>query len=474
MQTIISKSDFLLYLDAPRHLWAKKHGQLEDYIPSAYDQHLMAQGQEIEKWAVRYIQDVILPQYNSPIFAAQRKFIDNHFEVIVDGLVYDPDSEIYDLYEIKSSTSVTTAHIYDVAFQTLVCKANIPIGKTFLVHLNKDYIRDGEVELDKLFVVEDLSEEVASKREEILILREQAWRDISLESYETVQDCLKPNDCPCKKLCHPNLPADPIYNLPRLHKNKARDLKSKGKLGIKDIPDGYKLSDKQQLHVDVVKSGKPHLDSAAVESELAQITAPIYFLDYETYNPGIPWFDDYRPYQQIVFQYSLHIVQDGEIEIEHFECLETGTSDSALGLLEKLTNQMGGTGSVVVWNKSFEAGRNREMGILYPQFKEFLDSLNDRMFDLAVIFQKGYYVHSDFFGSYSIKKVLPVLAPDVSYDDLSIPDGTQAMLAWAEIMTGDLSRDEIENSKGELLAYCKLDTFAMIRIWQAIQKILEE
>ena len=474
MQFTITKSDFLFYMDAPRHLWAKKHGQLDNYVPSPYDQHLMAQGQEIEKWAERYIQEIVLSEYNSPIiFEAQRKFVDKHFEVIVDGLVYDPDSKMYDLYEIKSSTSVKTEHVYDATFQSIVCEANIPLRKTYLVHLNKDYVRDGETELEKLFAVEDLSEEVAAKKEEILLLREQAWRDISLDSYESVQDCLKPNDCPCKKLCHPNLPADPIYNLPRLHKNKARDLKSKGILSIKDIPDGYKLSDNQQLHLKVFKSGRPFLDTAAVASELAQLSPPIYFLDYETYNPAIPWFDGYHPYQQVVFQYSLHIFRGEGSELEHFEWVETGAGDPALKILESLAENIGETGSVVVWNKSFEAGRNREMGLLYPQYKELLESINDRMFDLAVLFQKGYYVHADFFGSYSIKKVLPVLAPDVNYDELAIPDGTQAMVAWAKIMAGDLSVDEAEKTESDLLTYCELDTMAMVRIWQAVLKILE-
>lgn len=468
---MITKSDFLLYLDAPRHLWAKKHQRLEEISPAAFSQHLMAQGQEVEIWGQRYIQEIVLPQYRNPGFELQRKFIDGHFEVIVDGLIYDSEAKVYDLYEIKSSTSVKKENFYDAAFQTLVCEANIPLRKIFIVHLNKDYIRNGEIDVSQLMVADDVTEKVDALKEEVRMLREQAWQDVSLDSYESVEDCLKPKVCPCKKLCHPNLPDNPIYNLPRLHKKKARQLKTQGIIAMKDIPAGFPLSDNQQLHLDVIKVGEDYLDSVAVKDELNKMKYPLYFLDYETYNPGIPMYDGYRPYQQIVFQFSLHIIRDNDQPLEHYECLVTDAKDPALKLVEELSKKIGDSGSVIVWNKAFEAGRNKEMAALYPEYAEFLGSINDRMFDLAVIFQKGYYVHPDFFGSYSIKKVLPVLAPEISYEGLPIPEGTQAMLAWAKIMEGEFSNDEIEQTKEDLLKYCKLDTFAMVRIWEVIEKI---
>ncbi len=469
---MLTKSDFLLFLEAPRHLWAKEHGQLEEFTLSDYERHLMIQGQEIEGWAQRYIQEYVMTQYLSPELQTQKSFSTDDFQVIADALIYDFEEKVYDLYEIKSATSVKKENLYDACFQTIVCGKEISLRDVYIVHLNGDYVRAGEINLQELFIVENVSEKVEGLKAEVKTLQGMALRDISQKDYQLVEDCLNPKTCPCPSLCHPNLPADPIYNIPRLHKNKKRDLKSRGLLSINDIPDGYLSSENQLLHASVVKSGNPHQDSAAILSDLEELQFPFYFLDYETYSPAIPMFNGYHPYQQIVFQYSLHILQQNGSPEEHFECLVTDMEDPAKKIVEQLSNEIGKTGTVIVWNKGFEAGRNKEMARLYPKYKSFLEDVNERIYDLADIFRKGYYVHPDFFGSYSIKKVLPVMAADVNYDGLPIPEGTQAMMAWAKIMQGELSVANKNQVEKDLLAYCKMDTFAMFRIWQELSQIV--
>jgi len=276
------------------------------------------------------------------------------------------------------------------------------------------------------------------------------------------------------KLCHPALPGYPIYDLPRLNERKARDLKSQGFLSLTDIPDGFPISAKQNLHVEAVKSGEPVLDINAIQGELVKLKYPLYFLDYETYNPGVPWHDGYKPYQHMVFQYSLHIFETQESEPIHYEYLAIVEGDPGVKLVEHLSNHIGNIGSVIVWYKAFEAGRNKEMAEMYPEYRDVLLNINDRVHDLMEVFSKGYYVHPDFHGSASIKNVLPVLVQDyaLKYDELPIPKGDEAMIAWASIMKGVFFQEEIEKTRQDLLQYCELDTMAMVKIWETLGQIV--
>lgn len=471
---MITKSDFLLFLQAPMHLWASKNNQLEILVPSVYNRHLMEQGKDIEKIAKEFMQNYLAKKYNSFTIETEQTFTDGHFQTRVDALVHDTEDNVYDIYEIKSSTSVKKEHIYDVTFQRLVCEASIAVRNVFLVHVNKEYIRMGDLDLDQFFEITDLNEEIDKLRTTVSALREKAWKVTTNPTPGGILECVKPKVCPSPKLCHPILPEYPIYDLPRLFGKKARDLKAQGVLAIKDIPEGYELSDRQNQHVEAVKWGEPLIDHAAINTELAKLEYPLYFLDYETYAPGIPAYDGYKPFQQMVFQYSLHVFDAPESDPKHFEFLATEASDPGIKLAAHLAQHIGETGSVIVWNTSFESGRNKEMAQMYPDYSEFLLSINDRIFDLMVVFSKGYYIDPDFHGSASIKNVLPVIAADygLEYDKLAIQRGDEAMIAWAEIIAGTISKDQIEQSKQDLLDYCELDTMAMVKIWEALQALV--
>jgi hypothetical protein len=470
---MITKTDFIIYLfDTPLHLWAEKHGKIE-IVPSPYALHIMEQGKEIEKLANKFLQGDLGTTGHE--LMPQKTFTDGDYQARVDVLALDTSNQVYDIYEIKSSTSVSKDYIYDVAFQHVVCEASIPVRNVYLVHLNKDYVRTGEIDINQLFVVEDLSEDSKNIRDEVITTREAARQVAAQASHEGILNCVKPNSCPCPSLCHPELPEYPIYNIPRLNQNKARGLISGDVWGMKDIPDDFPLSDRQNLHVMAVKHGKPLIDIAAIKGDLQQLEYPLYFLDYETYNPAVPLFDGYKPYQHIVFQYSLHVIPEPESAPEHFACLITEEGDPGAKIVEHLAQHLGRSGSVIVWNKSFEAGRNKEMAGMYPEYADFLLGTNDRIYDLMDCFSKGYYVHPDFHGSASIKNVLPVLVDDgdLNYESLSISKGDEAMLAWANMITGRIPNEQISQMREDLLRYCKLDTLAMVKIWEFLRAIVE-
>ena len=198
------------------------------------------------------------------------------------------------------------------------------------------------------------------------------------------------------------------------------------------------------------------------------MTFPLYFLDYETYGTPIPLLDGYKTNQQIVFQVSVHKL-DADGTLEHFEYLADGLPGATSGLLEALRGCMGPVGSVIVWYEPFEKARNLELAELHPEHRDFLEDINNRVFDLMKVFKEDYQ-HPDFQGSASIKKVLPVLLPELSYKTLDIQNGTMALSEWEKMIKGGMSDDDIEKTKANLLKYCALDTMAMVEIFEVLRR----
>ena len=300
--------------------------------------------------------------------------------------------------------------------------------------------------------------------------------------------CLKPKECPCLDLCHPNLPEYSIFDIARINKTKAQKLKDEGILDIQDVPKDFKLSKKQEIQVQAAQTNNVLINMPKIAHDLEKLKYPLYFLDYETFPSALPLFNGYHPHQHLTFQYSLHIVPNDnkamhdDSQITHKEFLSINQENPGMLLVEKMKQDICDSGSVLVWNKTFECGRNKEMAELYPEYKDFLVGLNNRVYDLGDPFNKCWYVDPKLKGSWSIKNVLPVLVPELSYDGMSIGKGDQAMLAWWKMVYGDSSLTVAANGykqpvrhnrdlEKDMLKYCELDTWAMVKIWRKLEKV---
>jgi len=174
----------------------------------------------------------------------------------------------------------------------------------------------------------------------------------------------------------------------------------------------------------------------------------------------------------MTFQFSLHVQEAPNSPLKHFAYLAKDWEDPSLGLAAELKKLIGPTGSVIAWNMGFEKGCNSEMSERYPQFLDFFEDINNRMFDLMQVFKKGYYVHKDFHGSASIKKVLPVIVPELSYNALAIHEGGTASNRWGDMIKPETSKEVKIETYDNLLKYCELDTLAMVKILDELRKIL--
>jgi hypothetical protein len=279
-----------------------------------------------------------------------------------------------------------------------------------------------------------------------------------------------------------------VHDLNRIGNSKKylAELLDEGILEIDDVPEDERLKPKENQNqngkdtalpkklnqVRVYKSQKPLIDVKAIKRELDSLSFPLYFLDYETYPAPIPLYNGYHPYQQIVFQYSLHILKSKNSELFHFEKIILDGEPSEQ-IAKGLSDHIGNKGTIISWYKAFENSRNRELAELLPNYKDFFHNIIARTYDLMDIVEKQYFVHPGFQGRSSIKKVLPVMAPDLSYDSLGVKNGTDAIDAYGQIIKKEIIGEEKIKKEQEMLEYCKLDTYAMYKIWREFYKLVK-
>ncbi|MEI6835684.1 MAG: DUF2779 domain-containing protein [Candidatus Falkowbacteria bacterium] len=498
----ITKTIYLQFIACPKNTWLQlnKPELAASFALSDFEKSLVAKGNLVELWARKlFSQGVMVEEFGhlgheitqkhlaekSPVIF-QSTFIKDNFFSKNDVLEYDSATDSWNLYEIKGTNTLNenenenlADHIDDAAFQLVILQdLGIRINKISILHLNRDYIRGEEIEVRDLFLVEDVSETV---KDRITLTTEKmklAARFLSYEDESALEcQCLyrgRSNHCSTFSYSHPEVPVYSVHDLSRIgnSKKKLANLVDSNIFSLEDISNHHIFSKTQQNQIAVHKSQLPLIDLESIRSELATLVYPLYFLDYETYPAAIPLFKGFKPYQQIPFQFSLHVLRSENSELEHFEYLQTEAVDPSLGIIESLKKIIGPVGSIIVWNKKFEQGINAALAKRHPDDAAFLNDINERVYDLIDIFQKQFYVHHGFKGKTSIKNVLPVLVPDLSYKSLEIQKGDVAMEAWYEMVFGDLTPEEKTIISKNLLDYCCLDTYAMYAIWQKLRELL--
>ena len=393
------------------------------------------------------------------------------------------EDKIFDLYEIKSSTKVKDEHIPDLAFQTIVIEnSNFKVRNTYVLYVNKEYVRKGEIEPAGISKKENVTEKV---REAIPETLENIGKALKVLESKTMPD-ISPRHLngdmgewlDIYQIIKGKLPQYSIYKLAGLKPEIAAWLEDNGIEALHDVPLDGPLNERQLRQVMTMKSGEQKIDREEIKNFLDDLEYPLHFFDYETAMGVIPAFDGYKPYQQIPFQYSLHILPKPGGELTHKEYLHTDNSDPVPELLKHLQKDFEGKGSVISWSMKFEKARNTQMAEQYPKYAKILQNINDRMVDLMIPFSKGWFVDKDFFGSASIKAVLPVLLPELSYKKLEIGGGADAQRIWMEtVLKGlnsgwDPNSTEREKIFADLRKYCTLDTYAMYAIYQYLLKVI--
>ncbi len=377
----------------------------------------------------------------------------------------------FDLIEVKSTASAKDEHIPDVAVQMHVVEGcGIPIRRAYLMHINTTYVYPGgDHDLGQLFSLRDVTDEVRGyAEEEMLDELSQMWE--SLEQTETLdietgRHCIRPYTCPFFGHCHRGEPDHPIRLLPSLTLRTYERLKAAGISNVDSIPSDFPgLSALQRRARDSAISGEAFV-GADLAARLADISFPASFLDFEALSSAVPMYVGTRPFQAIPFQWSLH-VREADGRLQHKAFLAEGSQDPREALVIRLLADIPSTGSIVTYS-NYERSVLRGLAQTFPQYESSLLALCDRITDLYRLI-RGHYYHPAFHGSFSIKSVLPAIAPDLSYEGLEIVEGRAAAAAYARSIAARTPPSERASIRESLLAYCERDTEAMLHVYEAL------
>jgi len=400
-------------------------------------------------------------------------FLYNDVLAALDVLVKDHDG--WKAYEVKSSTKVSDTYIKDAAIQYYtITNSGIELKDISIVYINNQYVKNGEIDINELFTVESVLDQVLEFLPRIPN-EVQRLKNV-IESPEIPQvnigpHCSDPYDCDFKGTCWKHIPEYSVFDISRLNSDKKFDLYNQGIVTLDQIDlSQVDLNPNQVLQVQSELSGSSHIDTEEIRNFTSELNYPLYFLDFETIGPAVPIYDGSRPYQQLVFQYSLHIQETSTSEIEHREYLAVPTEDPRIGFIEQLIQDCGKSGDILVYNISFERGKLNDLIESFPEYSNELRGIVNRLKDLMIPFQQKWYYTPEMRGSYSIKSVLPALIPELSYNDLDIKEGGTASNTFLSMVNGTFEGD-VEETRKQLLEYCELDTYAMVKILDVLKEV---
>ena len=366
--------------------------------------------------------------------------------------------EEWDLYEVKGGTGIKEVYLKDIAFQYYVLKnSGLPIRKAYLVYINNQYVRNGALDLDQLFLFEEVTQKAIEReglvREEIGRLR--GILAGGLPGIDIGEHCSDPYPCDFQGHCWAHIPEYSVLDLVKRGANPW-DLYRQGFLRLEDIPKEL-LSPVQLLQVEAYLDQKEFVNAEGIRDFLSTLWYPLYFLDFETFMTAIPIYDGTKPYQQVPYQYSLHSLQGEHSGLGHSEFLAPPKTDPRRPLVEKLVGDIPDNACVLAYNASFEKTILNQLADWFPEHRQALEEIIDNLRDLAVPFRSRDIYRWEMKGSYSQKMVLPALIPGMTYQGMEISDGGMAMEGYFRMCEGQ-DPDEIEKVRKALLEYCRMDT----------------
>ena len=484
---LISKSKYLEGLQCHKLIWFRYNAK--DKIPpiDASTQAIFDQGHLVGNYAKKLFRGGVEIEAKPWEFAAiEKQSMDaltkrvplfeagfSHNGAFARFDILNPIGNMeWDLVEVKSSTEVKEVNIDDLSVQYYIAAGcGLKIRSCLLYYINNQYIRRGEIDPNKLFSSSDVTPDVRARLKEVptnLAAMQEAIRLKTFPDIPIGPHCSDPYDCILMDLCWNFLPEHNVFTLYR--SRRSFDWFTAGILELKDVPADTEFTETQQIQIETLRSGRPHVDSGAIAKFLETLRYPISLLDFETFNTAIPAYDNLRPYQRVPFQFSLHIQEERGEQPQHHSYLADGVSDPRPDVLSKLKQLLGSSGSIVCYNAAFEKGVLKECSEAFPEFGEWYETIEERIVDLIVPFRSFAYYHPDQKGSASLKVVLPVLTGK-SYEGMPIADGDTASREYLRVTFGKVEPSDRDSVRRQLEAYCGYDTMAMIWILERLYRL---
>lgn len=487
----LSKSKYVKGLQCKKMLW------LEKYKPEVMDTidntRVLEQGDMVHEVARYLFSEHINIKYTENLTQMVKdtySTIESYEKVVITEASFNfkknfcsidilkKNGNKYEIYEVKSSTKLKDVYINDAAYQYyILTNLGFEVSKCSVVVINRDYVRKGKIELDKLFLIQDITNDVI-ELQVVVDKKIQEINDYMLNEDEPNDEvdmkCFEPYDCPFFNYCTRHLPDNNVFMIANMWTSKKIEFYKKGIYSFDDLLE-CNLNDKhvQQIEYEL-NNYEDYIDKDKIKEFLKTLSYPLYFLDFETYQMPIPLYDGISPYEKIPFQYSLHHIEVIDGELKHTEFLADSGDDPRRKLAEQLVRDIPDDVCVLAYNMRFEKSVIYNLAEMYPDLSKHLMKIHDNIKDLMIPFQNRFYYNKAMKGSYSIKYVLPALFPNqenLNYHNLElVHNGTEAMDVFA--MLGSLSGEELNYTRKQLLKYCELDTYAMVKIYERLREVV--
>jgi predicted RecB family nuclease len=485
----LSKSKFMAGRQCLKRLHMSIHAPELAAQPDESDQAIIEQGREVgllarqmfpggvavesksREEAIRATQELIANRDAPAIF--EGAFESQNVFVRVD-ILHRRQDQRWRLIEVKSTTDAREHHVDDVAIQhRVVTRSGVDLAASCLAHVSRDYVYEGgPIDASRFFRIRNLTRQVERLQPELTVQLRSEFRVLAMTEAPNIpagRQCSDPFICEFFDHCNPPIPADHILRLPRIHASTVAKLVALGVQSIHEIPEHYPLTGRLRRACASVQMGKPWY-GAELKDELNGLKYPLCYMDFETVNPAVPRFAGMRPYDQIPFQWSLHLQRQPGAAPEHFEFLAVDKGDPRPTFISTLCDVMGDRGSIVVYFQQFESQRLAELASWLPEFSGRIKKIQQRLWDLLTIIRNHVY-HPAFGGSYSLKSVLPALVPEMTYEGMEVADGKAAGLAWESLVGSGGSEAQRQRKRKGLLDYCGQDTLGMVRLVDRLQHV---
>lgn len=474
----LSKSKIIAGLQCPKRLWLQVH-RPDLLNESAQTQQSYGVGNELGRLAQslypagKLIEDIYNPTKavdatnllldESPTFPIFEAAFEHDDVLIRADIVFNENAGLR-LVEVKSATSVKDYHLKDCAIQSWVVEnAGYQVTQVELAHVNSSFVYKGDNNYQGLIHHENITEQIEPLKQQVI-----DWvtyfKNILVSEIPTTQigkQCHMPFDCPFNDYCNPK-PAEYPITLLSNNQKFIQELDNEGITDVRDVPKEKLTTEKQRRIHEATINGKAIVDKTVMDI-LNQLAYPRYYLDFETISYVVPIWTGTSPYQALPYQWSCHIESSADSALEHMEYLDISGNSPMRAFSESLIKDMGNFGPIIVYS-SYEQGIIKQLIELYPDLAEPLNNIINRIVDLLPLMQK-YYYHPDMKGSWSIKAVLPTIAPELDYKKLDeVQNGLMAQTAYLESINPDTSKERKDDLKHKMLVYCKLDTLAMVKL----------
>jgi len=484
---LITKTKFLAGIQCLKRLYFTVHEPELAVQPDESDQAIIEQGREVGLLAQQMFPGgvVVDARNREETIQATRELIANPevpaifegaFEhrgvfVRVDILQRRRDQR-WRLIEVKSTTNVKDHHLNDVAIQhRVLTRSGVDVAASCLAHVSRDYVYEGgPIDASRFFRIQNLTRQVERLQPELTAQLRSEFRVLAMPEAPNIpagRQCSNPFTCEFLDHCNPPIPGDHILRLPTIHASTVAKLVALGVQSIHEIPEHYPLTGRLRRACAAVQMGAPWY-SPEIKEELSKLKYPLYFADFETVNPALPRFAGMRPYDQIPFQWSVHVQRQPGAAPEHFKFLATDERDPRPAFISALCDALGDRGSIVVYSQQFESQRLADLASWLPGFSWRITKIQRRLWDLLPLIRDHVY-HPEFAGSYSLKFVLPALVPEMTYEGMEVADGQAAGLAWESLVHGGLGEFERQRIRKVLIDYCGQDTLAMVRLLERLR-----